>query len=277
MQLFSVVLPACNEEEAIAGVIRGIKQMPFAAEIIVVDDGSSDRTAEIARTEGVRVLSHALTVGAGKSVKDGIDHASHEFVVMLDADGSYPPDRIFDMLQQLERGFDLVVGARQGSEYRGSPVKIAARFIFRMIVEFVTGKRIPDINSGMRAFRRGAVREYYPHLCEGFGLPTTMTLAYLFTGRTVCYVPIPYYKRLGKSKVHFLRDSLRTLQYITESIAYFNPVKLFMLLAILTFLIGLTGGSFVQPILFWQGCLVSVLVFALGLMVYGSRARKPYR
>ncbi len=265
MEPVSVLLPACNEEGAIAQVLRAIREVVPAAEIIVIDDGSTDRTGEIARAEGARVLSHALTVGAGKSVKDGIEAASFDRIVMLDSDGTYPVDRIPDVLAELDRGFDLVIGARRGKYYRGSFPKFAARTVFRFLAQFATGKRIPDINSGMRAFRRSTVLSYFPRLCNGFSLPTTMTLSFLFTGRTVCYVPIEYAKRIGRSKVRIVRDTLRTLQYITESIAYYNPTKLFLLLALLSVLIGVIGGLLLDVQLVFIGLMIGVLVFAMGV------------
>lgn len=265
----SVILPALNEEGAIAQVIDSLRATGMDLEIIVVDDGSTDRTGELARAAGVRVIRHPLPRGAGQSVKDGVMAASAEKIIMMDADGTYPADYIPVLLSKLDEGFDLVVGARYGKEYRGSVFKYAARFIFRMIAQFATGRRIPDINSGMRAFRKSAIVTYYPHLCNGFSLPTTMTLAYFFTGRMVEYVPIPYYKRIGQSKVRIVRDSIRTLQYITESILYFNPIKLFLLLTFVVLLIGVIGALAVGSLnTFFVSLFFAVLVFSLGLVAH---------
>lgn len=265
MEPLSVLLPACNEEGAIASVLQAIRQAVPEAEIIVIDDGSNDRTGEIAAAKGVRMLRHALTVGAGKSVKDGIEAAQHDRIVMLDSDGTYPADCIPELLLELDRGFDLVIGARRGEYYHGNTAKFAARTVFRLLAQFATGRRIPDINSGMRAFRKSVVLGYFPHLCNGFSLPTTMTLSFLFTGRSVTYVPIEYKKRIGKSKVHIVRDTLRTLQYITESIAVFNPTKLYLLLALLTVFIGAVGGMMWDMRLFFVGLMMGVLVFGVGV------------
>ncbi len=264
----TILLPACNEAAAIAGVLRAVRAAVPEAEIIVIDDGSTDATGDIARSEGVRVLTHALTTGAGRSVKDGIQAAGHEYIVMLDSDGTYPAERIPDLLAALDRGFDLVIGARRGRHYRGSILKFAARTVFRLIAQFATGKRIPDINSGMRAFRRSTMTTYFPRLCDGFSLPTTMTLAFLFTGRSVAYVPIAYARRIGTSKVRIVRDSLRTLQYITESIAFYNPTKLFLLLGLVTVGIGAVGGVLLDMRLFFTGLMLAVLVFAVGVRRY---------
>ena len=271
----SVVLPALNEEGAIGPVLRSIRQQGPSWEIIVVDDGSTDRTAAIAQEAGAIVIRHALTLGAGRSVKDGIDHAAHETIVMMDADATYPAESIPVLVAKLQEGYDLVVGMRRGKEYWGSPAKMVARTVFRLIAEFATGKLIPDINSGMRAFRKSSIREYFPHLCEGFSLPTTMTLAYFFTGRQVAYMPIPYHKRIGRSKVKIIRDSLRTLQYITESIAYFNPLKLFLMIALFVlFIAALAGWWLMNLALFFIGLFVAVLIFALGLLAHGYVRRR---
>lgn len=271
----SIILPACNEEGAIVKVLRQIRSLPFESEIIVVDDGSSDSTGLLAGREGVQVLRHVLTLGAGKSVKDGIDAASCERIVMLDADGTYPVDKIPEMLTTLDSGYNLVIGARHGREYHGSIFKWFARQIFRMIAQFATGKRIPDINSGFRAFRRSEIRPLFRHLCNGFSLPTTMTLAHLFLGRTVAYVPVDYYKRIGKSKVRVIRDSLRTLQFITESIAYFNPTKLFLLIALLQMIIGIIGALTVSWTVLLTAGFFATLTFAMGLGVYALKRLQP--
>lgn len=269
----SIILPALNEEGAIGQVIESIRATGLDLQIIVIDDGSTDRTGEIAHSMGAQVIRHPLSLGAGQSVKDGVMQASSERIIMLDADGTYPADYIPVFLSKLDEGFDLVVGARHGKEYRGSMLKYAARFVFRMIAQFATGKSIPDINSGMRAFRKSALVSYYPHLCNGFSLPTTMTLAYFFTGRMVAYVPIPYYKRIGVSKVRIIRDSMRTLQYITESILYFNPIKLFLLLASIVLATGILAGIVVGSLyLFFTSVFFALLVFSLGLVAH-TRSR----
>jgi glycosyltransferase involved in cell wall biosynthesis len=270
----SVILPACNEAQGLPLVLAELKALNMDLEIIVVDDGSTDGTGEAAKGEGIKVLRHPLRLGAGRSVKDGISAASCDRIIMLDADGTYPVQRIPDFITELDKGFDLVVGARRGKEYWGSFLKTIARFVFKMIAQFATGKRIPDINSGMRAFRKSTIEEYFPHLCNGFSLPTTMTLAYFFTGKMVSYIPIDYHKRIGKTKVRIIMDSLRTLQYITESIVYFNPIKLFLLISILVLLIGAIAGLFMKSVtLFTIGCFFAALIFALGLVAHSNRHR----
>ncbi len=273
MDSLSIILPACNEEPGIGSVLQSLKELYPDAEVIVVDDASTDRTAAIAQEYGVKLIRHSLNQGAGKSVKDGVRQAFSDRIIMMDSDGTYPVASIPALLAELDRGYNLVVGARHGHAYNGRFFKRIARFVFRCLAEFATGKRIPDINSGMRAFRRSEILPYFPHLCNGFSLPTTMTLAYFFTGMKVRYVPIEYSKRLGVTKVKIVRDSLRTLQFMTESIAYYNPLKLFLLLAILAGIVGGVAAMWIGVMGFFLGMLFGVLILAMGVGVEGIRRR----
>lgn len=273
MASFSVILPAYNEEEGIATVLGALKEQCPDAEVIVVDDASTDRTAAIAQESGVTVLRHRINLGAGSSVKAGIAHAKNERIIMLDSDGTYPVESIDTLLHALDQGYDLVVGARHGKEYNGRILKRIARFVFRCLAEFATGKRIPDINSGMRAFRKSEIHPYLHHLCNGFSLPTTMTLAYFFTGKKVHYVPIAYHKRFGHTKVKIIRDSLRTLQYMTESIAHYNPLKLFLLFSVLALLCGVISMTWIGLHGLFLGLLFGMLILSLGIAAESMRGR----
>ena len=231
MASYTVVVPALNEEEGIAAVITRLAALHPKPEIIVIDDGSADRTAIVAREMGATVLVHPMPGGYGRSLKDGILAASHDIIAITDADGTYPVERIPDLLLELERGSDMAVGARQGTYYRGAFLKMPARIVFQWLVQFTTGRRIPDINSGLRVFRKSQMLQYTDDLCNGFSFTTTITLIYSLTGKFITYIPIEYGKRIGRSKVRIVRDSLRTLQFIVEVIAVYNPLKLFALLS----------------------------------------------
>ena len=167
----------------------------------------------------------------------------------------------------------MVVGARTGTYYRGSGVKAPLRSLLTWLVEFSAGRRVADVNSGLRVFRRATVLPYFPQLCETFSFTTSMTLAYMLTGRFVEHVPIDYRHRVGTTRVRLFRDTLRTLQYIVQGIVYYNPVKMFLLLAAAAVAVGLVGGAVLaaagQPG-GWAVILISVLaafvIFALGLV-----------
>lgn len=264
MPSVTVIIPALNEEGGIGSVLAALKMLPFPCEVIVIDDGSTDRTGAIAREGGARVLRHPVPAGYGKSIKDGIGIATGEILVLSDADGTYPIERMPDLLKGLEAGFDMTVGARQGPEYRGSFFKAPARAVFKILAEFTTGTRIPDVNSGLRAFRRADVLPHLGDLCNGFSFTTTITLLYILTGKLVGYVPIDYRKRVGRSKVRMLRDTIRTLQYLTEAILRHNPMKFFLPLAGITFIVAVIGQLLGSSMTLFIGIFIALLIFGMG-------------
>ena len=268
---FTVVIPALNEENAIGPLIDRLRALPVIPEIIVVNDGSTDRTAEIAESKGVILVTHPVPGGYGRSVKDGMRQATNDIIIVTDADGTYPIEDIPKLLQEFSRGFDMVVGARSGKHYRGSFLKMPARILLKWLVEFTTGQSIPDINSGFRVFRKSVALEYVDDLCNGFSFTTTITLIYMLSGKFVGYMPIAYHARIGRSKVRIIRDSFRTLQYITEVIAIYNPLKLYVLLSTLLGIIATIGvavsmfldfGFIVLASFFF---ISSFIVFAIGV------------
>ncbi len=273
MSDFSIVIPALNEEEGIGRVIDAIRAMNPTCDVVVVDDGSTDNTADVARSHGARVVRHPMNCGYGKSLKDGIANAHHDIIVITDADGTYPIDRIPDLLAEYDKGFDMVVGARQGAAYRGTFFKMPARFFFKKLVEFTTGRYIPDINSGLRVFSKKTAQEYFVDICNGFSFTTTITLIYMLTGKMVAYLPIAYHKRVGRSKVKMIRDSFRTLQYITECIVRYNPLKLFLMLAVVCLIIG-AFGMLISPVFMFFGCSFAVAVFGMGCIAESIRTRR---
>jgi polyisoprenyl-phosphate glycosyltransferase len=234
---FTVVIPAVNEADSVGQVVRQIAATmegtghPF--EIIVVDDGSTDETAQRAREAGATVLQHPQNQGYGAGLKSGIARAQFDRIIITDADGTYPIDRIPDLMAEADR-FDMVVGARQGKYYRESLFKEPARLIFGALCSWVTGTPVPDVNSGLRVFRTALARQYFHVISQGFSFTTTITLAALSNGYFVKYVPIEYHQRVGKSKVKLLRDIPRTTQIILQAVVYYNPIKLFLAFALLS-------------------------------------------
>lgn len=276
--MLSLVIPAYNEEQAIAETVRTARSVMEAAnllpcEIVVVDDGSQDQTAARAREAGAKVVSHVQNFGYGRSLKDGIAAAQYDTIAISDADGTYPLSEIPTLLKRYKAGFDMVVGARTGRHYHESLLKSPMRKILQWLVEFTAGRSIPDINSGLRIFSRNTIMPYYRHLCDTFSFTTSATLAYMMTGRSVAYVPISYGERVGKSKVRLFRDSMRTLQYIVEAIAYYNPLKLFLICswACVAFAVALIPFAIIFRIatLFMLSAgslLVAMLIFSMGLL-----------
>ena len=276
--MVSVVIPAYNEEAAIGAVVEAVRDALTKGhigefEIIVVDDGSEDRTAELAEQAGARVVLNMHNIGYGFSLKTGIDAAVHDTIVITDADGTYPVDRIPDLIEIYRRGFNLVVGARSGPHYRESFIKSPLRLIFKWMVEFTVGRRVLDINSGLRIFSKEEVKPYFPRLSNKFSFTTSQTLAYMLHMKYVKYVPIDYGKRIGVTKVRLFRDSLGAMQMICSAIMYFNPLKIFIVLCAATAMVGAAVilGGFVWE---WNDAftvgfsffLASILLFGLGLL-----------
>ena len=237
----SFVIPVHNEEDALPLVLDAARKVAkderLQAEFIVVDDGSTDDTAAVAAAHGARVISIPMNVGYGAALKRGIEAAAHPRIIITDGDASYPLEYSGELLRRLDR-FDLVIGRRTGTTYYRSLLTYPFRLAYLLLVWFVVGRRVPDPNSGFRAFRREAVSEFLPVMCGGFSFSTSMTTLFLLSGRTVDYVPIPYHRRVGRSKIRFFRDMLRTGQILCSVILLYNPIKLFVLLAGAAFLVG---------------------------------------
>jgi polyisoprenyl-phosphate glycosyltransferase len=241
----SVIIPALNEEISIEKVIVQVKKAfkDIEAQIIVVDDGSDDRTGEIARSAGIEVLINPMPNGYGNAIKKGILHSKHDLLAIIDADGTYAPQEFSKLYPAVtEEGFPMAIGARTGSVYQGGLVKRMGRLVFRLLVEFACGCKIPDINTGMRIFRKKDVMPFYDTLSPGFSLSTTLTLAYHLNSLLIKNIPIQYLKQEGNSKVRHFRDSLRALQIIVNSIIYYNPLKIYFVLGFVLILVFLLCG-----------------------------------
>jgi len=245
----TVLLPAYNEEEAIGGVLEEIVEVLTrddapSFEILLVDDASTDRTAELAEKFArvcwqcpVRVIRRASRGGAGAARKDGIRQARGEIIVMLDADGSYPAASINDLLQYFP-AYDQVNGARTSEQGSLPWLRRGAKWFIRRLACYLTGHRIPDLNTGLKAFRRDAMLPWLWVVPDGFSCVTTMTLAFLSNGYSVKYVPTPYRPRLGRSKFHPIKDTLSYLSTVLRIVLYFRPLKVFLPVSALVIALG---------------------------------------
>jgi glycosyltransferase involved in cell wall biosynthesis len=276
--MITVIVPAFNEGFSIKETIQNIKDVLSIAgitpyEVIIVDDGSSDNTGKLALESSVTVLRHPHNLGYGAALKTGILRAQYDTVIITDSDGTYPISEIPNLYKKYLEGFDMVVGARQGVVYRGSYIKWPLRIVLKFLVEWTAGRKIPDINSGLRIFSKQTISGYFNRLCNTFSFTTSATLAYMMTGRFVTYVPIDYTERIGSSHVRLWRDSLRTLQFIVQAVTYYNPLKIFLLLAgicilgaFLSLFIALIfhiATGFIMSVML---IICSILIFSLGLL-----------
>lgn len=246
----TVVVPAFDEEGAIEGVVARLSGLGLSVpvEILVVDDGSKDGTVAVLeriapRYPGLRVLRNEQNRGYGSALKTGFANATHEVVVITDADGTYPENRIAELLARVDAGAEMAVGARTGPEVEVPLLRRPAKAFLRLLASYLAGVRIPDLNSGLRAIRRDLVKTYRPILSDGFSFTTTITLAALTNGHRVDWVSIDYKKRQGISKIRPIRDTLGFLGLIIRTVLYFNPLKVFFPVAFFFFL-GLVGSIY---------------------------------
>ena len=239
----SVILPAYNEAGAIGEVLAGIRQVAEQRsrtevfEIIVVDDGSSDGTAEVAEEAGARVVRHPYNIGNGASVKAGMRAAGGDIFVMMDSDGQHRPEEIPMLLDALEH-HAMVVGARSRVG-QANPWRHMANTVYNLFASYVTGRKIPDLTSGFRVVRAGVAQRFLYLLPNTFSYPTTITLACFKTGLPVAYKTIEARRRTGKSKIKLIRDGSRFFLIIVKIATFFSPFRVFFPLSLLSFLTGM--------------------------------------
>jgi glycosyltransferase involved in cell wall biosynthesis len=236
----SIVIPAFNEERGLGPVVvelRGVlEQHGIAAEIIVIDDGSADRTAQVAAAAGARVLRHRSNRGYGAALKTGISAASREFIVITDADGTYPSRYIPEMLDRLKTA-DMVVGARTGSNVKIPVIRRPAKWLLNRLANYMTNSTIPDLNSGLRAFRRDVAIQYFAILPDQFSWTTTITLAMHCDKYAVSYLPIDYRTRTGQSKI-VPWDAGSFAILILRTAMLFRPLRIFIPVVMLCLVYG---------------------------------------
>jgi len=237
----TIILPAYNEEAAIGKVIDDIqytmKQRDFTYEILVVDDHSSDATADIAKSKHVRVVQRPFQGGSGASRRTGILHAQGEIIVMLDCDGSYEASDIPKLIDYFPE-YDQVNGARTSEQGTLKILRTPAKWLIRQLACYLTKTNIPDLNTGLKAFKKDIMKKYLWVIPDGFSCVTTMTLAFLANGYAVKYIPTAYHKRIGKSKFHPFKDTAAYLNTVVRMVMYFKPLRVFMPLSGFLFLFG---------------------------------------
>jgi glycosyltransferase involved in cell wall biosynthesis len=241
----SVVIPAFNEEHGVGPVIRELLDIlaksGVTGEVIVVDDGSSDATAQAAASAGARVVRHRSNRGYGAALKTGITVASYDIIAITDADRTYPSSEIPALLAELENA-DMVVGSRTGRNVKIPFVRKPAKWVLNKLANYVAGAKIPDLNSGLRVFRRDIAMQYFPILPDQFSFTTTITLAMHCDKYAVSYLPIDYHQRTGKSKI-VPWDAYNFAVLILRTAMLFKPLRVFLPLVVLCLLYGVSKMS----------------------------------
>jgi len=262
MTSMSIVVPAYNEEEGIPTTLADIKAamslQSMEYEIIVVDDGSTDGTAEVIRQHrDVRLVQHHTNRGYGAALKTGIRQAAHDWIAIIDADGTYPAQALPLLLADLD-SFDMVVGARTSAELPA--LRRPAKWCLARLAEYLAESKIPDLNSGMRVFRKDVALSYFNILPSAFSFTITITIAFLSDHYLVKFVPIPYQGREGKSKIRPIQDTLNFIQLILRTVMYFNPLKVLLPVSSLLFLLAMLIGIYS---LLTQGRVMDITVITL--------------
>lgn len=239
----SIVIPSFNEESSIMQVIsdvhKAMEQTNHSYEILVVDDCSTDNTIEkIKDRNDIRLIKHKFNQGSGASRRTGIKEAKGEIVVMIDADGTYPAKEIPELLKYFPE-YDQVNGARNEESGDLKIFRSLAKGFIKSLASFLTKEKIPDLNTGLKAFKKSIALKYLWALPDGFSCVSTLTLSFLCNGYSVKYIPIDYYPRKNsKSKFHPIKDTYSYLVTVIRMVSYFQPIKIFLPLSLMLFIFG---------------------------------------
>lgn len=271
MNRLSIILPAKNEAAALKGLLPRLREAQPLAEIIVIDDGSTDDTRTICADSGVQCLSSPYSMGNGASIKRGSRAATGNVLVFMDGDGQHDPVDIDRLLTKLEEGFDMVVGARDWESQAGVGRGVA-NTIYNWLATRMTGHLVADLTSGFRAVRADRFCEFLHLLPNGFSYPTTSTMAFFRSAYPVAYVPIKAAQRIGRSHIKPLKDGLRFLLIIFKIATLYSPLKLFAPTSMMFFLMGCINYGWTyfhngrltnMSTLMWSA---AVIVFLIGLI-----------
>jgi glycosyltransferase involved in cell wall biosynthesis len=280
-QGLSIIIPVYNEVDAVLALAEQLEKIEkdsgLDLEIIMVNDGSDDGTAEqLAQlsNRSIRVMDHPINRGYGAALKTGIAIASHSLIAITDADGTYPNEKLPELYStMIEKKADMVVGARTGSNVHIPLIRRPPKWALNQLANYLTGTKIPDLNSGFRIMRKKSIEKHLNILPDGFSFTTTITLALLKEKGNVIYMPIDYADRKGKSKIRPIYDTLNFLQLIIRSVMYFDPLAVFLPLSIglvaLAFVVLFASWFFLgkaMDVTFGVMLMTGVMVLAIGML-----------
>ena len=268
----SIIIPVYNEKLAIKSVLEDIyaviNELTYNCEILIVDDGSTDNTAEIAGNFPVSIYQHPQNLGYGAALKTGITNANNHIICILDADGTYPVKDIPKLASMLiDQNLDMVVGARVNANAAIPAIRKPAKWVIGQLAKLSVGVKIPDINSGFRMFRRDVAVNFFNLLPNGFSFTTTITLAMLNNQFSVKFVPVDYYHRIGKSKISPFRDTITFLLLITRIALYFAPLKVFLSMSFIMMLFAMFWGVFSLLVLGRLADISTLIIFLSAIQI----------
>jgi glycosyltransferase involved in cell wall biosynthesis len=262
----SVIIPAFEEAGVIGRVVDGLRAAATWKEVLVIDDGSSDETSQEAASAGARVIRHPYNKGNGASVKTGIRNASGEYVVIVDGDGQHSAADALRLVSYLGE-YDLVVGARAGSNQQASAARHAGNHLLNRLATYLTGRNIPDLTSGLRAARTSGLREFLHLLPNGFSTPATTTLAFVKAGYSVRFESISVSARHGKSKIKLMSDGAKFLIILLRVITIFSPLRIFLPIAGTFFIFG-AGYALWTTVMYHDITDSAVLLLVLAVVIF---------
>lgn len=270
-QDISIIIPAKNEHASLHSLLPALRKHYPDVEIIVVNDGSTDDTAKVCRANEVKLLSHPYCIGNGAAIKSGARASKGSTLVFMDADGQHNPDDIPKLLAQIDNGYDMAVGARDGHS-QATIGRWWANSVYNKLATWMVGQRVADLTSGFRAVNAKKFKEFLHLLPNGFSYPTTISMSFFRAGYSLCYVPIQTEPRVGKSHIRPLRDGIRFLIIIFRIGTLYSPLKLFLPFSMGSFLLGVSYYAYtlhnygrftnMSALLF----ITSILIFLIGLV-----------
>jgi glycosyltransferase involved in cell wall biosynthesis len=271
---FSIIIPAKNEEQGLTAMLPELRREYPEAEIIVVNDGSTDRTVQVCEEAGVTVLSQPYSKGNGAAIKAGARAATGDYLVFMDGDGQHSAADIDKLLYKIEEGYDLVVGARSGRGAQASVARWSANAFYNGLASWMVNRKIDDLTSGFRCVNRKKFLNFLYLLPNGFSYPTTSTMAFFRAGYSVGFVPITVSKRLGKSHISIIRDGVRFFLIIFKIGTLYSPLKIYFPIAVLVSGLGLlnyiitaiNSGGFRFTNMSTLLILTGMIIFLIGLL-----------